>query len=61
MLLQMSPASGTTMPPNIAQVTKLANSLHGEKPIQIKLKITWNIGSQAFSELVDVTNLPAGL
>jgi hypothetical protein len=33
-------ASGTTMPPNITQVIKLANSEHGVKPIQLKLKVT---------------------
>ena len=32
-------ASGTTMPPNITQVIKLANSEHGVKPIQLKLKV----------------------
>jgi hypothetical protein len=32
-------ASGMTMPPNITQVIKLANSEHGVKPIQLKLKV----------------------
>jgi hypothetical protein len=37
--MQMAPASGTSMPPNITQVTKLANSMHGEKALQMKLKV----------------------
>jgi hypothetical protein len=35
------------MPPNITQVIKLANSEHGVKPIQLKLKVRFH--SHAFS------------
>jgi AP-1 complex subunit gamma-1 len=37
--MQMQPASGTSMPPNVTQVIKLANSQHGAKPLQLRLKV----------------------
>ena len=64
MKLQMSPASGTSVAPmnsgNVSQTFKLANSLHGQKPILLRIKIDFSINGQAFSETGQVDNFPAG-
>ena len=59
--LQLLPASGTSMPPTITQVIRLANQMHGEKPIQMKLKLSYTYNGNPVSELAAVSNMPTGL
>jgi len=64
MKLQMSPASSDTLPPMssgaVTQQFKLANSLHGQKPLLVKLKIDFTFNGQPMSEMAQVENFPAG-
>jgi AP-1 complex subunit gamma-1 len=65
MKLQMSPASGNVVPPNnsgkVTQLFKVANSMHGQKPVLVRTKIDFNASGQAFSETGQVDSFPAGL
>ena len=64
MKLQMSPASGTQVPPmnggSVKQVFKVANSMHGQKPILLRIKIDYAVNGQPVSEQGQVDNFPAG-
>jgi len=64
MKLQMSPASSDTLPPMssgaVTQQFKLANSLHGQKPLLVKLKIDFTFNGQPMSEMAQVDNFPVG-
>jgi AP-1 complex subunit gamma-1 len=57
--LQLDPATGTDLPPGssgaVTQVLKLANSLHGERPLLMKLKIDYATPFGPQSDLVDFT------
>eukprot|EP00742_Colponemidia_sp_Colp-10_P000433 GILJ01000474.1.p1 GENE.GILJ01000474.1~~GILJ01000474.1.p1 ORF type:complete len:866 (-),score=167.22 GILJ01000474.1:91-2688(-) len=63
--LQMLPASSTTLPPNskgaVTQVIKLENTLHGEKPLLMKLKVDFVNNGQPISEVGQVNSFPAGI
>ena len=66
--LDLSPASGTSVPPHsagaITQVVKVANSMLGSKPLQLKIKVTYvqgdTTGAPAVTEMGTVSNFPAG-
>lgn len=64
MKLQMSPASGTQVPAmnggSVKQVFKVANSMHGQKPILLRIKIDFSMNGQAYSEQGQVDNFPPG-
>lgn len=64
MKLQMSPASGTSVPAMnsgfVKQAFKVANSMHGQKPILLRIKLDFSINGQAFSETGQVDNFPPG-
>ena len=64
MKLQMSPASSDTVPPMssgaVTQQFKLANSMHGQKPLLVKLKIDFTFNGQPTTEMAQVDNFPAG-
>ena len=65
MKLQMSPASSNVVPPansgKVAQLFKLANSLHGQKPIVVKLEIdfTFNGAPRSCSQIYTIDIMPA--
>jgi len=65
MKLQMSPASGNVVPPNnsgkLTQVFKVANTMHGQKPVLVRTKIDFTANGQPFSETGQVDTFPAGL
>jgi len=65
MKLQMSPASATTVPPNnmgsATQTFKVANSLHGQKPVVIRVKVDFSSGGQQVSETGQVDSFPPGI
>lgn len=57
--LELQAASSTTVPPGsagvVTQLVKLTNSLHGQKPLLLKLKVDYVGGGGPVSDLVDVT------
>lgn len=64
MKLQMTPASGTQVAPMnggaVKQVFKVANSMHGQKAILLRIKIDYSINGQPVSEQGQVDNFPPG-
>jgi len=60
--LQMSPPSATTLPPNnqgkVTQQLKVANSLQGQKPIMLKIRVEYKTDDKTIVEMADVTNFP---
>jgi len=65
MKIQLAPASGNMVPPggagSVSQQMKIANSLYGQKPPAIRLKIDFVVNGRAISDSVTVTNLPQGV
>jgi len=65
MQLQMKPPSSTTVPPNnsgrVTQNFRLANSMHGQKPLILKVKLEYSSMGMPVSEMGTVDNFPAGL
>jgi AP-1 complex subunit gamma-1 len=63
--LNMAPVASNILPPSssgqLTQNIRVTNSMHGQKPIVLLLKIDFTIGMQAFSEVVEVANFPPGL
>lgn len=60
---QLSPASSNLLSKEskVTQQLKLANSLHGSKPVAIRLRIVYTINGQPKTFEVFVENLPKGL
>jgi AP-1 complex subunit gamma-1 len=44
----------------VTQQFKLANSMHGQKPLLVKLKIDFTFNGQPTTEMAQVDNFPAG-
>lgn len=65
MQLQMKPPSSTSVPAGgagkVTQAFRLANSMHGQKPIILKVKIEYSSMGSPVSEMGTVDNFPAGL
>ena len=65
MQLKMVPPSSTSVPPNgsgkTTQQFKVANSMHGQKPIVMRLKVDFTVGVNAVGEMVEVSSFPPGL
>jgi len=65
MQLQMKPPSTTTVPPNnsgkATQSFRLANSMHGQKPLILKIKLEYTSMGTPVSEMGTVDNFPPGL
>eukprot|EP00624_Nannochloropsis_granulata_P006422 evm.model.NODE_48038_length_28629_cov_22.408222.4 len=63
--LEMSPASGSTLPAHsagvVTQAVKVSNSMLGQKPLQLKIKVTYtNAQGQPVTEMGTVANFPGG-
>ena len=62
MKLQMQPASSQVVPPgqssSVKQLFKVANSLQGQKPVLLRLKIDCSINGQPSSEMGQVDQFP---
>lgn len=62
--VQVFPASGDTIPPNtsgrISQQFKLLNTLHGEKPPLLRLKLDYQMNGMPVSDIADIT-FPEGV
>ena len=65
MQLKMSPASGTSVLPGgsgkVTQLFKVANSMHGQKPVLLRIKIEYSSMGNPVSETGQVDNFPAGI
>ncbi|CAL8470618.1 g10160 [Coccomyxa elongata] len=65
MQLKLDPASGSTLAPmgagNATQQLHVTNSMHGQKPLVMRLRIAYTLGTEAKLEQVEVKNFPAGL
>ncbi|BDA45799.1 AP-1 complex subunit gamma-1 [Coccomyxa sp. Obi] len=65
MQLKLDPASGSTLAPmgagNASQQLHVTNSMHGQKPLVMRLRIAYTLGTEAKLEQVEVKNFPAGL
>ncbi|KAL1529341.1 hypothetical protein AB1Y20_000295 [Prymnesium parvum] len=64
MKLQMSPASGTSVAAmnsgTVKQTFKVANSMHGQKPILLRIKLDYSMNGQPVSDTGQVDNFPPG-
>jgi len=62
MKMQLAPPSATVVPPmsnkSVNQQLKLLNTLHGEKPLLLKLKIDYQLNGAPVSDLANVTFPP---
>merc|ERR1719238_726406 len=65
MQLKMTPPSSTSVPPNnsgkATQQFKVANSMHGQKPLVLRVKIEYSSMGQPISEMGQVDNFPPGI
>merc|ERR1719240_2037455 len=65
MQLKMTPPSSTSVPPGnsgkTTQQFKVANSMHGQKPVVLRVKIEYQTMGQQISETGQVDNFPAGV
>jgi len=64
MTLTMGPATGSTLRPGasppVTQGLSVVNSQYGVKPLVMKLRLSYNLGTQAVAEDVTVTDFPPG-
>jgi AP-1 complex subunit gamma-1 len=65
MKLDMKPPSSTTVAASnggkTTQTFRIANSMHGQKPVLLRIKIEYSCGGQAVSETGQVDQFPAGV
>jgi len=65
MQLKMEPASGNALAPGggvqINQKIHVSNTLQGQKPLMMRLKLDYAASGATKSELVEVRNFPQGL
>lgn len=65
MQLKLDPASGNVLPPNgtgtVTQMLHVTNSMHGQKPLVMRLRISYSVGGGAqVVEQCEVNNFPPG-
>ena len=65
MQLKMTPPSSPSVPPSNSGKTKqqfkVANSMHGQKPVILRVKIEYTTMGQLISETGQVDNFPPGV
>jgi len=65
MKLHMSLASSSTVLPhnagNVTQTFKVANSLHGQKPVLVRIKLDYSVNGKVISETGQVDSFPVGI
>jgi AP-1 complex subunit gamma-1 len=63
--LQLEPATSSTLPASgsgsVTQVIRLTNSMHKQKALVMKMKVTYKCNGQIILEQGQVNNFPAGL
>ena len=64
MQLQIKQPTSTTVPPGgaggVTQLFKVANSMHGQKPLVLRIKIEYQTMGSTVSEMGQVDNFPPG-
>lgn len=64
MKMQIQPATGNMVPPansgTVKQQIKLANSMHGQKNIAMRIKVEYSIDGNKVAETGEVSNFPPG-
>lgn len=64
MQLKLDPATSSVLPPGGAggatQALHVSNSMHGQKPLVMRLRISYTLGDQQVTEQAEVANFPAG-
>jgi len=57
--------SGNVVPPNasskVTQEIRIENTLHGQKPVMLKIKVEYNIGGTDVVDDATIQNFPAGI
>eukprot|EP00877_Chromochloris_zofingiensis_P004784 jgi/Chrzof1/14306/Cz08g32120.t1 len=65
MQLKLQPASGSVLPPlgagTVTQQLHITNTMHGQKQLVMRLRISCSSGGQQLLEQTEVSNFPAGL
>lgn len=65
MQLRLEPASGSTLPAGTTDAAKqtlhVKNSMHGQKSLVMRLRISYTVGGASKLEQAEVKNFPAGL
>eukprot|EP00899_Mesostigma_viride_P002184 jgi/Mesvir1/11967/Mv00286-RA.1 len=65
MQLRLDPASGTVVPPNnignITQTMHITNTMHGQKPLVMRLRIQYKVNGVPVLEQGEVNTFPPGL
>jgi len=65
MQLKLEPASASTIPGMgggaVQQRMQLVNTMHGSKPIAMRLRLAYSVAGQQVLEQAEVTGFPAGL
>ena len=65
MQLKMTPASSSVVPPGnsgkVTQLFKVANSMHGQKPVLLRVKLEYSSMGTPVSETGQVDNFPPGV
>ncbi len=63
MQLKLSPASGSTLAPGgrITQRINVTNSMHGQKPLAMRLRIAYTGPAGPTVQQAEVKSFPAGL
>ena len=60
--LEMQPPSSTTIPigtaATVTQESGIANSMHGEKNIMLKIKLAYEAGGKKVEEMAQITSFP---
>lgn len=65
MQLRLEPASGSTLPANTSDAVKqtlhVKNSMHGQKLLVMRLRISYTVDGADKLEQAEVKNFPSGL
>lgn len=62
--LTIQPATGQLLPPRsetVSQQMNVVNTTAGERPVLMKLRISYSVNGQAVQEMAQVNNFPAGV
>lgn len=63
--LALNPASSTLLPPNnmskVTQTMQVQNTLQGQKPLLMKLRLEYSLNGQQKEQMVNVANFPGTL
>uniref|UniRef100_K3WEF7 AP-1 complex subunit gamma n=1 Tax=Globisporangium ultimum (strain ATCC 200006 / CBS 805.95 / DAOM BR144) TaxID=431595 RepID=K3WEF7_GLOUD len=63
--LKMEPASGDMVPPHnggtVTQLVKIQNSMHGEKPVLMRIKLEFTVNGSKVEEMAAVNSFPPNI